>query len=145
MSSASGWLMRLQSKGWRITPARRALFEILSAHAKPLSVGTILEKMTKQGLSPNKTTVYRELERLKMEGILREVLIDGKTQYVELINEDDHHHHLICTVCKRLEDFDPTREIEQKIDELTTLVGHTTRFGEMSHSVDFFGVCRKCG
>lgn len=111
---------------------------------KPMSVAAILEELAARGLSPNKTTIYREFERLKAEGVLREVLIDGKTQYVELVNEDDHHHHLICTVCKRLEDFDPTPEIEKRIDELTGLVGRETRFGEMSHSVDFFGICQKC-
>lgn len=144
MSSAASWLTRLQSKGWRITPARRALFEILLKHHKPMSVAAILEAMTNKGLSPNKTTIYREFERLKEEGVLREVLIDGKTQYVELVNEEDHHHHLICTMCKRVEDFDPTPEVERKIDELTALVGRKIQFGEVSHSVDFFGVCTKC-
>jgi len=144
MSSVSPWIAQLQSKGWRMTAVRRALLEVLAKTHKPMSVAAILEAMAVQGLSPNKTTIYREFERLKVEGVLREVLIDGKTQYVELINEDDHHHHLICTVCKRLEDFDPTPEIEKSIDELTALVGRKTRFGEMSHSVDFFGICQKC-
>lgn len=144
MVTVSHLIERLQAQGWRITNVRRALLEILVVHHKPLSVADILEATTRRGLEPNKTTVYRELERLKEEGIIREVLIDGKAQYVELIDEADHHHHLICTNCKRVEDFDPSHEVEKKIDELTALVQKKTNFGEISHSVDFFGKCKRC-
>lgn len=144
MASAKTYIDQLRTRGWRITPARQSMLEILCAHHKPLSVGVIIEAMAKRGLKPNKTTIYRELERLKEEGIVREVLIDGKAQYFELLNEDEHHHHLICVVCKRIEDFDPSPEVEKKIDELTSLVQKNTRFGMLSHSVDFFGTCGRC-
>ncbi len=144
MATVSHLIERLQAQGWRITNVRRTLLEILVVHHKPLSVADILEATTRRGLEPNKTTVYRELERLKEEGIIREVLIDGKAQYVELIDEADHHHHLICTNCKRVEEVDFPQEIEKKIDELTRLIQRKTKFGTLNHSVDFFGVCRAC-
>ncbi len=145
MKTVSTYIQRLRSLGWRITAARQAMIEILSAQHKPQSVSTIMEAMEKRKLGPNKTTIYRELERLKDEGIVREVLIDGKSQYFELLDEEDrHHHHLICTNCKCIEDFDPSTDIEDKIDELTSLVSKKSNFGEVSHSVDFFGLCRKC-
>lgn len=144
MKSPSLLVQKLQQKGWRITPARRALAEILSAQQQPLNVGDILLMMASRRLAPNKTTIYREIERLKEEGVIREVLIDGKSQYVERIDESDHHHHLICHHCKRLEDFEAPKEVEKKINELIALVQKQTHFGTINHSVDFFGVCLAC-
>lgn len=144
MNKADALIDRLQKKGRRITDTRRVLLEILAAHSQPLSVPAVLAAMKKRHLTPNKTTIYRELEHLRTEGMIREVLIDGKVQHVELLSEDDHHHHLICTVCKCVEDIEPPTEIEKKINELTKLVQRTTSFRSISHAVDFFGVCKTC-
>jgi Fur family ferric uptake transcriptional regulator len=144
MNKADALIDQLQKKGKRITDTRRVLLGILSAHSQPLSVPALLAAMKKRNLTPNKTTIYRELEHLRTEGIIREVLIDGKVQHVELLNEDDHHHHLICTKCKRVEDIDPPADIEKKIDELTRLVQRKTSFASISHAVDFFGICKAC-
>lgn len=145
MSSAKIYLDRLRARGWRITAAREAMLEIFCGHHQPLSAVTITEAMVKRGCRPNKTTVYRELERLKSEGVIREVLIEGKARYFELSDEEGrHHHHLICSMCKRVEDFDPSSEIEEHIDALTALVQRKAKFGTLDHSVDFFGVCERC-
>src|SRR5271170_7304219 len=50
--------------------------------------------------APGLTTVYRSLDLLVAQGLVQAVeLGDGEKRY-ELIKPGEHHHHLICSICK---------------------------------------------
>lgn len=128
----------LKTKGHKNTKIRQALVEVILSSDSPLSIIDILQDLSKKNLSPNKTTVYREVEFLKGLGILQEVDFgDGKKRY-EI--SSSHHHHIICINCKTIKDI----PMEKDLDSFKKRVTDKTGFKAVGHSLEFFGLCSNC-
>ncbi|HRN70213.1 MAG TPA: transcriptional repressor [Candidatus Woesebacteria bacterium] len=143
MKTSEQTIVELQQKGYKRTKNREAILNIIYSAAKPISAGDILEKLAKQGLEPNKTTVYRKLDLLKQEGLIREVMIDSTTAYYER-TDMHHHHHVICLNCKKISDFHPNEELEDSIEKTEQLLLKEKGFKTVQHSFEFFGYCAGC-
>lgn len=131
----------LRSYGLRLTTARRAFVMLLVASRTPLSVSEILAALHAEKSSVDKTTVYRELERMQKLGIVESVQLGGRKRYYELASRA-HHHHLVCVRCNQVEDVDMNEQVllsqEQK-------ARREKKFTVLRHSLEFFGLCGKCG
>ena len=130
----------LRSCALRLTKTRKALIELFSRHETPLSVPDIVRELKRVQLGVNKTTVYRELERLGKLHIVETVRLGDRKQYYELVSRG-HHHHLVCLRCDRVADID--------VDETGLLleerkVSREKNFAIVRHSLEFFGVCTEC-
>jgi Fur family ferric uptake transcriptional regulator len=136
-------IVDLQKKGYKRTKNREAILDIIYTAEKPLSALDILEELSRKGLKPNKTTVYRKLDILKNEHLIREVMIDSTTTFYER-SEMNHHHHLICINCKMVTDFHPEKELEASIQEEEEQLFKKDGFKTIQHSFEFFGYCKKC-
>ncbi len=124
-------------KGLKNTEARSAVVMVLSNTNEPLDVSGIKSELEKLDIKVDQATVYRILNTFYEKGIIKRIEIgEGKYRY-EI--EKDHHHHLICTNCGRIEDIeidlssDFDKEIEKK-----------NGFLVKSHSLEFFGICKNC-
>ncbi len=85
-------------------------------------------------------TVYRSMHMLEREGIVKRCDF-GKGGRFELLEEGDdgHHHHLVCVECSavvELEECFP-HEVEQRI-------ASRNGFKQVTHRLEFFGVCPRC-
>ncbi len=108
------------------------ILDIISKSSKPVDASILIDK-----LGVNKTTVYRQIDKYIGDGQIIEVEFgDGKKRY-ELGNLD-HHHHLVCKKCKKVEDI--------FLDENVILneVVKKTKFKIESHNLEFFGFCINC-
>ena len=133
-------LAELKTRGHRITKVRSAVLEILNKTKIPTPAAEIISDLKQYGLPVNKTTVYREIDFLLSERIVREVdLLDGKKRY-EILAENDHHHHMICTECKSIKCID----MHHDLDKLESDLLKKFKFKVTSHSLEFFGLCQKC-
>lgn len=130
----------LRARGLRLTRTREAFVGIFSASRAPLSVPEILRALGKIGVIVNKTTAYRELERLEKSGIVESVRLGDRKRYYELASRD-HHHHLVCVGCERVEDIDMD---EQELVSQERKAGRERGFAILRHSLEFFGLCRDC-
>ena len=109
------------------------VLDALSKSKSPVDASMLVEK-----LKVNKTTVYRQIEKLLQQNLIIEVEFgDGKKRY-ELKNENHHHHHLICNKCGKLED------IKLNEDIILSEISKKTNFKIESHSLEFFGLCVNC-
>lgn len=126
----------LRQKGYRATPGRITLLELLWREKEPL---TVAEIKTRMGSKLDTVTLYRALEALFQKGIIRRVdLAHGHAHY-EL--EQEHHHHLVCTDCGKLEDIE-VREMEKAGENVLKT---SKQFKSIySHELEFFGLCNKC-
>ena len=121
----------------RQTPAKKAISEFLNSTGSPVDIEQIIEYLRSKNLKTNKVTVYRIIEHFYKEGIVTRLeLGEGKFRY-EL--NRNHHHHLICQKCGKIEDFkDVTiQELEKKIFKQR---GFLVKY----HSLEFFGICKNC-
>lgn len=119
------------------TPARTAITEFLSKSNYPVDVLQIIDFLRSKHLNTNKVTVYRTMDFLLKNEIIDKVEFgEGKFRY-EI--KKNHHHHLICTNCGRIEDVkaDFVSSLEDKIRE-------KNGFLVKSHSLEFFGLCKNC-
>jgi len=128
----------LRTRGLRETRARVAILGIFLVAPSPVSVPDVLAVLADGGQAFNKTTLYRELEFLMAEGIVSLALSFGSCQYYELSRE--HHHHLVCTSCGDIQDIEAREDLCRFERELWRERG----FRVARHSMEFFGVCRKC-
>lgn len=128
------------ASGVRLTKTREVLAELFIEAKAPLSVPDIARALRKRGREVNKTTVYRELERMQDIGIIGSVHLGERRRYYELAL-NDHHHHLVCVRCERVEDI--------SVDEKSLLtqeaqVAREKNFLMIRHALEFFGVCKMC-
>ena len=83
----------LQARGYRLTPRRLMVVEVLASHGGHLTVDEILSEVAARHPSTNKTTVYRTLEPEQPRMVAITDLGMGRLEY-EL--QRHPHHHLIC-------------------------------------------------
>lgn len=122
------------------TSIKQALLHILQQEQKPFSVPDLLSFLAQEGITPNKTTLYRALEKMKSENVVNEVLLDSKCAFYEL--NTHHHHHFVCEKCKSIQCVkDPSLEstvhaLEKKLEQ--------NGLNIQSHQFSFSGLCKQC-
>ena len=128
---------RLRSAGYRLTPARLAVLAVVETSHAHLTPGLILDEAKKHDPQIGRATVYRTLELLTELGVLRPIYLgDGGVYF---IRAEGGHHHLVCTACGRVIEFDDCAAGEM-IQELQERFG----FQIDSHLLEFHGRCHAC-
>jgi len=140
MTESKEILEKLKSAGNRMTQVRRAMVEILCRHKGPISAAELITSLKRRSLTVNKTTVYRELHFLLEKRIVREVdLLEGMKRY-EILDESDHHHHMICLKCRSIQCI----EMGHDLDEIESQILKNHDFKVLSHTLEFVGLCGRC-
>jgi len=132
-------LDKLKQRGFRLTPIRRAVLDLLIKSVTPISSPDIQKFLSKNKISANKTTIYRELAFLKEEGIIKELHLGDNAKNYEIIT-DGHHHHLICTKCDEIEDVEMDKELKREESKIRK----SRKFKIINHSLEFYGLCKNC-
>ena len=131
----------LAARGLRLTAHRAAVVCAIEAADRPLTADEVVRE---SGVPTS--TVYRQLAELVDIGVVARVAGAGGSDRHELAEpySQHHHHHLVCTECGIVTDFDPSRQLERLIDrEVAALLEHSGF--EVSHHVfDVRGRCRDC-
>jgi Fur family transcriptional regulator, ferric uptake regulator len=124
--------------GTRLTKPRKSIFQALSDFSKPSTVKEINLYLQNKKIKVNLTSIYRTLSLMTKSGIINEIEFgDGKKRY-EKVEDNSHHHHLICENCKSVED------ISLKETTLLKEVKKQSSFKVKKHSLEFFGLCQNC-
>ena len=112
----------------------------LEASTHPLSVAQIMSQLSKQELNPNKTTIYRIIEKLLNKNAISEITVRNGTTYYEFSH--GHHHHFVCSQCETLFCLEacPVSAHGINLKELLPNKKFTIR----SHDFNLYGVCEIC-
>jgi Fur family ferric uptake transcriptional regulator len=141
------WRRRFSSSGYRYTFPRKAILEVLTRSVKHLSAEDVYHKVHRDFPRIGLTTVYRTLELLTDMKIIHKFDFgDGRSRY-EFADEgeSDHHHHLICTECKRVIDYSDFMEEELMfIKHAEKGLSKKFHFKINDHMIQFLGVCDRC-
>lgn len=130
-------IQRLRTAGYKITPPRRAVLEVIQREGEHLNPHEILDRAQGIHAQTGRATVYRTLELLTQLGIVRPIYVGehGPTY----IRAEGGHHHLVCARCGRIVDFEQcvADSMERELEE---------RFGFRitSHLLEFYGLCARC-
>lgn len=128
----------LQDKGYRLTAARRAIVEALVTSGGHVSADDLAERVRRAVPNVGRMTVYRTLDLLSELGLIRPVYQGtGAAHYILL--EDGHHHHLVCSNCDQVIEFD-----ECVVQEISEVLGGRYNFQVQGHLLELFGICSDC-
>jgi len=135
-------IKRLEDDGENITPIRQKIISILCTEVKPISSREILNKMTEEGVSVHRATVYRDIDFCEKRGLINSYMFKDKpVVFYEIAGE--HHHHVICDVCGEIQIIFPNK-IEKSIKDFEKDFLKSNNFKINSHRIKFYGQCDKC-
>lgn len=139
---------KIRGCGYRMTVGRQVILDVLSESDQHVSAEDIYIKVHPRCPNVGLTTVYRTLDILAGLGLVAKFDFgDGRARY-EMADGPKgprHHHHLVCTRCKRVIDY--TDFIDEEIRLLTdTEKGLSKKydFQITNHQIQFYGLCSKC-
>lgn len=132
------FINRLKDSGCRITKQRKTMADSIIKFGLPFSAEDLHGKVKKQGI--DLVTVYRSLSAFTELNILTTVdFQEGALRYEYLHSkEQGHHHHIICTQCKKIQSLHVCTVSGQE-KELEKM-----GYSNVSHKLEFFGLCKKC-
>lgn len=137
--TAKSWLTQLQSNGYRLTNARRAVVESVAGTASALNPLEVYEQARSTCPSLGLVTVYRTLEKLEELDLIQRVHQPGGCN-AYLPHADGHQHLIICQRCGRAEYF----EGEEGMDAFFERVAGEHGFTVNEHWLQLFGLCSEC-
>ncbi len=121
-----------------MTKAREGLLDLFITAASPLSIEELHASLRRRRIRVDISTVYREVEFFKEEGLLAEILIEKK-RLLEWKSKA-HHHHLYCRNCESIQEM----EMEGELETLEKNIQKKARFKVENHALEFFGLCASC-
>ncbi|OGR41249.1 MAG: ferric uptake regulation protein [Elusimicrobia bacterium GWA2_61_42] len=140
---------RIRGHGRRMTPARHAVLDALSERGEHLTAEEVFRSAARRYPNLGLATVYRTLELLTELGMVsRFDTGDDKARYefADPTGAKGHHHHLVCTSCRKIIDYKDFIKEETELLR-STEEGLSRKYGFKinSHVIQFYGVCRECG
>lgn len=139
---------RIRGHGRRMTPARHAVLDALREGGEHLTAEQVFRAASRRYRNLGLATVYRTLELLTELGMVsRFDTGDDKARYefADPTGHKGHHHHLVCTCCRRIIDYEDFIDDELRLLRRTE-EGLSKKYGFRinSHIIQFYGLCREC-
>jgi len=128
----------LKSIGLKATLPRLRILEIFQAgRHRHMTAEDVYRELLSEQHDIGLATVYRVLTQFEQAGLLKRSNFESGKSIFEL-NEGQHHDHLVCLQCGRVEEFyDP--EIERRQQEIARERG----FSLQDHALALYGACTK--
>ncbi len=129
----------LKEAGLKVTVPRLKILSILEDHrGSHMSAEDVFRALLDSGEEVGLATIYRVLTQFEQAGIVQRLHFEGGNSVFEL-NEGEHHDHIMCIKCGRVEEFvDETIEARQKA------IAAEHGFTMTDHSLHIYGLCPEC-
>lgn len=124
-------------RGLSVTHQRLAVYQVLVASPDHPTAEQIFKRVRQRYPTISLATVYKTLDTLENEGLVSKItFLPDAARYDANI---EHHHHLVCIKCHRVDDL-PTASLRRlRIPEEAM-----KNYRILSFSVQFHGLCPNC-
>jgi Fur family ferric uptake transcriptional regulator len=129
----------LRQRKLRATSERFAVLDAVLAWRGHFDADRLYIKMKTDGGTVSRATVYSALETMRAGGILTRYRFAGRTASYELAYGVPRHHHIVCTVCGRIEEF-----TDPRVDRLARHAAATLDHRLEDAVLHMYGVCPSC-
>ena len=130
----------LERGGYRRSAARAAVLEALADLGCSVTAREIADHLRQRGGDVGVASIYRTLDLLASLRLARRVdAAEGVARYEPIHPGGEHHHHLVCESCGRVNPFED-RELEAAIQRLAERVDYAVA----AHDVTLRGECPAC-
>ena len=129
----------LKKEGLRHTIQRQAVWDEIKSNDEHRDAEQIYSALRKNNLNVSRATVYRTIDVLYKNNLIRKIeLGDSPSKYENKVNSD-HHDHIICVQCGRIDEFVDDK-IESQQDKIIDKLG----FKMIRHIHQLFVLCKDC-
>lgn len=129
----------LKSIGLKATFPRLKILDVFrKAEVRHMSAEDVYRALIGENVEIGLATVYRVLTQFEQAGLLSRSQFDSGKAVFEL-NEGDHHDHLVCTNCGRVEEF-----YDVEIEKRQQKIAKDHNFLLTGHALSLYGVCARC-
>lgn len=129
----------LKDAGLKITLPRLKILQVLESSADHhLSAEDVYKQLLNNGEEIGLATVYRVLTQFESAGLVLRHHFEGDHSVFEIAPED-HHDHLVCVKCGRVEEF-----IDDEIERRQKLIAEEKGFELTDHNLNMYGLCPDC-
>ena len=133
-------LAQLRDVRGRSGGARRVVVDFLGRQDCCLSAQEIHDRLRVAGVRVGIASVYRALDGLAELGLVLKVdLGDGVSRFEPADPRGDHHHHLVCDDCGKVEPF-----ADQALEAAIVSVAGGRGYDVAAHDVVLRGACGDC-
>ena len=125
----------------RYTTGRRELVGLLCSLARPVTI----PELHQSGASPSQSSLYRNLAVLEQCGAVHRVTSTDDVARYELTEElSEHHHHVVCSACGRIDDVTLPPAIERALAQAADEAHRQRMYAVDSHRLELVGTCEGC-
>ena len=134
----AGMITLMREHGFKITPQRRAILDIIAGSAEHLTPAAIYDQVCHLHPGIGRVTVYRTLEVLAKLGSICRMHVNDTCRSYSIRRPSAHHHHLICSDCGQVVDF-----TDCQLNRLEQRLARQTGFKVEEHLLELHGQCRR--
>ena len=128
----------LKSSGLKATLPRIKILEIFQRSAqRHMTAEDVYKALLHEDADIGLATVYRVLMQFEQAGLLSRGHFESGKAVFEL-NEGQHHDHLVCLTCGRVEEF-----FDAEIEQRQRSVAQVRGFELQDHSLALYALCTK--
>jgi Fur family ferric uptake transcriptional regulator len=116
------------------------VIELLGRQDCCLTAQEIFDGLRAEGRTVGIASVYRVLELLSEKGFVQRIDIGaGTTRFEPLHRGGEHHHHLVCDECGKVEAFS-----DDELERAMRKVERRTGYSVAGHDIVLRGACQDC-
>jgi len=139
MASPNQLKKALKKEGLRYTQQRQSIWNEMCATDEHRDAEEIYLSLRNEGMSVSRATVYRTIDVLVKNNLVRKLeLGDGRARYEHKMDLE-HHDHLICVQCGKIEEF-----MDETIEEIQEKIVNELGFKLIRHIHQLFVICNNC-
>ncbi len=129
----------IHREGLRYTQQREEVWQEILSSESHRDAEDIYFSLCNRGVNISRATVYRTIEVLMKNNLVRKLdLGDGRSRF-EHKNDPTHHDHLICSECGVIVEF-----VSEEVEKLQQVIASEHGFNLTSHIHQLFGICPAC-
>lgn len=129
----------LKRRGLKQTTQRETVLRLFLEAPKHLSMEALAERVRREDPRIGTSTVYRCLKLFAEAGLAKESRFQGGRTCFERGHAAEPHHHLICTRCGRISEFQ-----NPLIEAVAEKVCHELDFKAQETRMELYGLCSAC-
>lgn len=133
MSSLEKIIRRFKEQGYKMTPQRRAILEVLTDGTSHLTAEQLYNLVKEHIPGISLATVYNTLRELTAIQELRELDLGQGERHFEIRREE--HAHQVCLTCGRI------RDVPVDLEQLQSLLQPNRDFVPSQCAVTIYGHC----
>jgi Fur family ferric uptake transcriptional regulator len=139
MTVLSKRAQRLRDAGYKLTNARLTVLDVLEHGGGHMTSAEVLEATAQVAPEVGRASVFRTLDLLSQLAIIRPTYIETSATPCYVLMPDGHHHHVICTMCNRVIEFE-----DCGLHGLTEKLEQQYNMQISGHLLEFYGQCGTC-